>query len=225
MNERIGGYLFRDPALARLALSPATVVGENNERLEFLGDRLLDAAVTLRLVEIAPQASEGDLSILRASCVNDAMLALVGKAMELESKFTDGGGHTDARIGDAVEALAAAVYFDRGFETLCECIAVWFGARFSEIEANLPRLEAYIESIRNPKGRLQEYAAHRRLPAPVYRTQRTRGRHRCTCRLGEREQSGTGEGGSRARAEREAAASLLVQLLGGEGMEVHAHLA
>lgn len=219
-GERIGGYLFRDPTLATRALSR----GRGGERLEFLGDRLLDAAVTLRLLEIAPEASEGGLSVLRASCVNDAMLSLIGQALRLGAYFD--GTPSESRIGDAVEALGAAVYLDRGFETLRECVAVWFGARFDEIEANRDRLDAYIESIRNPKGRLQELAARRRLPAPQYRTHRAEsGEHRCVCSLGSRDQQGEGQGSSRARAEREAAASLLTQLLGVASGTVRTHLA
>lgn len=224
--RRVGGYEFREPELAIRALTPAGARLVDNERFEFLGDRLLDAAVTVHLIRIAPKASEGGLSILRASCVNDAMLTLVGRALGLDELLQDDRPATDARIGDAVEALSAAVYFDRGFEVLCQCVEFWFQARFREISANLGRLDTYIESLRNPKGRLQEFAAKRRLPAPVYKTQRQRqGGFTCVCTLGQRRQAGTGRGGSRARAEREAAGSLLAQLQGEGAAEIHAHMA
>jgi len=110
-------YRFRDPGLATLALTHRSAGKPNNERMEFLGDALLGALVAELLFEAHPNASEGELSRLRAQLVNGQALAVIGRELELgddlklgPGELKSGGFRRDSILADAFEALVAAVY-------------------------------------------------------------------------------------------------------------------
>ena len=123
LYERIG-YRFRDPALALLALTHTSYSNENpreapqhNERLEFLGDAVLDFIVSDLLMSRYPDLPEGDLSKMRAGLVSEAALATIARELELgphlrmgRGEEQSGGRLKDSILSDTLEALLAAVY-------------------------------------------------------------------------------------------------------------------
>lgn len=158
-------YRFRDPALAQLALTHRSAGRPNNERLEFLGDALLGVMVAEVLYEAHPNASEGEMSRLRAQLVNGQALAVIARELELgdelklgSGELKSGGFRRDSILADAFEALVAAVYLDAGFE---ECRAVVRGL-FEPLAAAIPR------SSKDAKTRLQEHLQAHGWPLPQY---------------------------------------------------------
>ena len=122
-------YRFRDPALAQLALTHRSAGRPNNERMEFLGDALLGVVVAELLYEAHPNASEGEMSRLRAQLVNGQALAVIARELELgdelklgSGELKSGGFRRESILADAFEALVAAVYLDAGFEA---CLCCW----------------------------------------------------------------------------------------------------
>ena len=155
------GYAFRDPALLARALThrswlqdqPGT--GESNQRLEFLGDAVLQLILTEALFALFPDEREGALSKRRAALANGSFLARLARELGLatslrlgRSEEAGGGRDKAAALEDACEALVGAVYLDSDLPTARRVVLGWYG----DLAARL----AEVEEGENPKGRLQE---------------------------------------------------------------------
>ncbi len=209
-------YRFNDETLLVRALTHRSFGHENNERLEFLGDGLLNLAVGAELYRIRPKAAEGDLSRLRASLVREETLAQAARRLPLSEvvrlgtgELRSGGFRRDSILADAVEAIIGAVYLDGGFEpaaALC-------------LRLLAPELAALPDagSLKDPKTRLQEFLQADSRPLPEYTVLREEGpAHRrhfsVSCRLGDSGDQVEAEGGSRRNAEQQAAERMLALL-------------
>jgi ribonuclease-3 len=216
--ERMLGHSFRDPQLALQALTHRSHGTPHNERLEFLGDGLLNCAVATLLYERFPRLPEGDLSRLRAALVNQASLSAAASALGLgdrlrlgEGELKSGGFRRPSILADALEALLGAVYLDGGFEAVRATVERLFGERLESRE-ELP-------VHKDPKTALQELLQGRKLQLPRYSVQRTEGEaHEQTftveCRVDDLGIAASGEGTSRRAAEQAAAERVLAQVEG-----------
>ena len=209
-------YCFRDPSFAELALTHRSVGRPNNERLEFLGDALLGAVIAEMLFEAHPNASEGELSRLRAQLVNGQALAVIARELELGDRLRlgpgelkSGGFRRDSILADAFEAMIAAVYLDGGFEACRETVRELFGERI----AALPR------SSKDAKTRLQEHLQAGGWPLPRYELIASHGDDHAKsfdvrCLIAEPlPLDAEASGSSRRAAEQDAAESVLARLL------------
>lgn len=212
-------YRFRDAGLFSQALTHRSVAGKNNERLEFLGDAVLDLVISETICELRPDASEGDLTKLRASLVKDASLAGLaadlglGEHLILASGERKTGGHRRQSIlADALEAIFGAVYLDGGFAESRKIIEHVFAERLQ----NLP----HVDELRDPKTRLQEWLQARKMDLPAYELVDVSGeahkqRFTASCSVHELSQTTQGEAASRRNAEQKAAVAML-QIVSGE---------
>lgn len=210
------GYEFEDPELLRRALTHRSAPGASNERLEFLGDAVLDTVVSEFVFRAQPTSDEGDLSRLRASLVRDKSLAKlavelgIGEHVILGSGEKKSGGHArESILADAVEAIIGAVYLDAGFEAAHKLVERAFGHRLVDLPD--PR------ALRDPKTRLQEWLQARAQPLPAYDLVDVSGKAhrqvfeiRCSVEGLGRATSGTGS--SRRSAEQRAARAMLASL-------------
>jgi ribonuclease-3 len=216
--ERLLGHSFRDPELARQALTHRSHGTPHNERLEFLGDGLLNCAVATLLYDRFPRLPEGDLSRLRAALVNQASLSTVASTLGLgdrlrlgEGELKSGGFRRPSILADALEALLGAVYLDAGFEAVRATVERLLGERLESRE-ELP-------VHKDPKTALQELLQGRKLQLPRYSVQRTEGEaHEQTftveCRVDDLGIAASGSGTSRRAAEQAAAERVLAQVEG-----------
>ena len=169
------GYKFRDENLLRLALTHPSVAHESgvptahNQRLEFLGDAVLQLVLTRELYEKFPAFDEGPLTKARAKLVNRRTLAEHARALELgahlilgHGEATHGGRERASTLADAFEALLGAIFLDGGFDAAREFILREFSPAFGKLSV-LPTIE-------NPKGELQELLQTRSPHAPQYQT-------------------------------------------------------
>lgn len=214
-------YEFANSDLLRQALTHRSASGSNNERLEFLGDSVLQLVISELVFDDRPDASEGRLSRLRSSLVKDTTLSEiavdlgVGEHLILGSgEKKTGGQRRESILADAIEAIFGAVYLDSGFDTARSLILRAYGDRI----LNLPRKA----ELRDPKSRLQEYLQARQLGLPHYEMERVTGKaHKQTfevrCRVDELKLTTAGRGTTRRRAEQEAAAAMLERLEGAGG--------
>ena len=214
--EQTLGYTFEDPDLLLKALTHRSVTGHNNERLEFLGDAVLDLVVSEFIFRSHAGAPEGDLSRLRASLVKDASLAGLAVDMGLGDHLLLGGGERKTGghrrrsiLADALEAVFGAVYLDGGFEAARTVIERAFGERLVELPS--------AKELRDPKTRLQEWLQARGLGLPAYELANVSGAaHRQTfeveCRVAADVSSTLGTGSSRRAAEQDAAQRMLSEL-------------
>ena len=212
-------YQFNDSRLLEQSLTHRSASGHNNERLEFLGDAVLDFVVSDVVFHSHPQAPEGDLSKLRASLVNDASLAQlsanlgIGEHLILGSGERKTGGHRrESILADALEAIFGAVYLDSGFASSRAVIEKAFGERL--------RVFPDVEDLRDPKTRLQEWLQARNKRLPDYELIKVSGEaHRQTfevrCSVADSDVVTLGTGTTRRNAEQQAAESMLQQLLDG----------
>jgi len=216
--EKTLQYRFHDVGLFVQALTHRSATGPNNERLEFLGDAVLDFVISDALFELRPEADEGDLSKLRASLVKDTSLAELavdlglGEHLILGSGERKTGGHRrESILADALEAIFGAVYLDSGFNAAEDLIHRVFKQR---LEA-LPDAE----DLRDPKTRLQEWLQARKLSLPTYDLVSVTGKdHRqkfvVSCTVIELSQTTEGQSTSRRKAEQHAARGMLLVLSG-----------
>ena len=206
------GYRFRDAALHELALSHRSTGARNNERLEFLGDALLNMLVAELLYERFPKADEGELTRLRARLVSEPALAAIARELELGDKLRlgpgelkSGGFRRESILADALEALIAAVYLDGG----------WAACRDNVRELFDPRLEAAATATdKDPKTRLQELLQARALALPAYELTGSTGADHAKvfavmCTVAALDLRSEGRGGSRRAAEQAAAAAAI----------------
>jgi ribonuclease-3 len=211
-------YTFHDPSFLELALTHRSASKHNNERLEYLGDSFLNFAIARRLFELRPDDTEGDLSRARAALVKEPTLAAIGQQLGVDEHLTlgpgelrSGGAQRAAILADAVEALLGAVVLDGGSAAAEAVIDLMFAEQF----ASLPDAA----TLKDPKTRLQEWLQGRGLPLPSYVVTAVHGRdHEQTftveCEVREKNAHTTGHGQSRRRAEQEAAAAMLLVLIG-----------
>ncbi|MBS0383159.1 MAG: ribonuclease III [Proteobacteria bacterium] len=213
------GYRFNDESLLGLALTHRSAGRPNNERLEFLGDALVNLVVAEMLFDARPRASEGELSRLRAQLVSEPALAerarelQLGEALKLGSgELKSGGFRRDSILADAFEAVVAAVHRDAGFET---CRA-WLRGVFAAPLASVGPAQ------KDPKTLLQEWLQGHGLPLPHYELLAEHGeeharRFDVVCVLAlPRAARFEGSGSSRRAAEQQAAEAMLGFLAGGE---------
>ena len=207
------GYEPRDPALFRAALTHRSAPGPNNERLEFLGDAVLNLVVAHHLYAAFPEAAEGDLSRLRARVVSGEPLAEVaaslklGEALQLGSgELKTGGFRRHSILADALEAVCGALYLDGGLGVAEGVIERLFQPRIAALPAP--------HELKDAKTRLQEYLQSRGITLPRYKVERIEGEpHAQTfhvaCEVPALRLAATGQGSSRRRAEQEAAERIL----------------
>jgi ribonuclease-3 len=212
-------YAFREPQLLEQALTHRSASSRNNERLEFLGDAVLDLVISDAVLRAHPQASEGDLSRLRSSLVKDRSLAKlatelgIGAHIQLGSGEQKTGGHRrESILADALEAVFGAVYLDAGFEAARRVIERAFGERLHDYPA--------IEDLVDPKTSLQEWLQARQFGLPVYELldvqgQPHRQRFETRCSIESLGKVTTGTGASRRAAEQQAAERMLSAILNG----------
>ena len=210
------GYEPRDRGLFVIALTHRSAEGANNERLEFLGDSVLNLLLSERLYREFPLAREGDLSRLRARLVSEEPLAEIAQAMQLgellllgSGELKTGGYRRQSILADAFEALCGALYLDGGLEVVREKILPLFESRI----AALPEPA----TLKDAKTRLQEHLQAAGRSLPVYSVKRTSGEpHAQTflvaCAVPQLAIETEGEGPSRRRAEQVAAQAALAVL-------------
>lgn len=211
--QQLLAYRFNQAGLLQTALTHRSYGTPHNERLEFLGDGLLNASVADLLYRQFPDLPEGDLSRLRANLVRQDSLHRIalhlGLGEELllgEGEKKSGGSQRPSILADALEAILGAVYLDAGFEATHALVSRLFLAEIDRID---PRRDA-----KDAKTRLQEYLQGRRLPLPTYTVVKTLGEahaqlFQVRCDVPALGHSALGEGTSRRLAEQGAAAAVL----------------
>lgn len=168
------GHAFADPALLATALTHRSWAhendGENNERLEFLGDAVLQTCSTVLLMEAFPEASEGELSRLRSRIVSTRALASVARELRIGPHLRLGvgeeatGGRTRDRVlACAAEALLGAVFLDGGFEACPPVVEAWLGDRIDALRSQGDN------AWKDPRSRLQELTQSLGRGTPSYR--------------------------------------------------------
>ena len=214
------GHAFRDPRLLERALTHPSV-GEgagqgakpvpDNQRLEFLGDRVLGLLVADTLMRRYPEADEGDLSarlhglVDKPACARVAEALGVGPALRLSpGEAKSGGRRRESALGDAMEAILAAVFLDGGLDAARR---VFDAAWAAELDAPAPR------AVVNPKSALQEWALKQAKPLPHYEVLKRTGSDHAPTFTVEVRVAGveplTGQGRSRQDAEKAAATAML----------------
>jgi ribonuclease-3 len=216
--ERRIGYTFTDRDLLERALTHASVGDgarevRHYERLEFLGDRVLNLVAAERLMALDPDAREGDMSRRLASLVNYHACARAAEraglppALRFSASATKVGARkSDAVLGDACEALMAALYIDGGLECAKAFFEKFWAPEFAELDT--PR-------VKDPKTQLQEWAQGLGLPLPQYEVVGREGPAHAPIFTVEVGVNGfgveSGVGGSRQAAEKQAALAMLLK--------------
>jgi ribonuclease-3 len=207
--ERVLGVGVRDLRLLDRALTHRSAAGDDNERLEFLGDAVLSFVVAERLYRAYGEASEGDLSRYRAALVSGETLADIGEAIGIgdhlrlgAGELRSGGFRRRSILADTFEALLGAVYLDQGLDAAAEVVERLWGERIAALKTSPPPKDA--------KTRLQEWLQGRGLGLPTYTVERITGEAHnqhfyVQLAIKELGVSTAGEGSSRRRAEQEAA--------------------
>ncbi len=203
------GCEFKQQDLLQLALIHRSFHGQkNNERLEFLGDAILNFVIAEVLYERFPQAQEGQLSRLRAELVSGASLAELAKRFELgqylylgAGELKSGGHRRNSILADAFEAIIGALYLDQGL-SICQSIVLrWFTDKLESV---------HLDISKDPKTTLQEKLQAYQLPLPLYEVENIVGDahnqiFNVVCRVQKISYETRGQGTSRRQAEQQAA--------------------
>lgn len=165
--QRKIGYMFKDETLLNLALTHRSFSGNNNERLEFLGDAVLSIVIAEALFHQFPQAREGQLSRLRSLLVKGVTLAEIGKEFQLgdflnlgAGELKSGGFRRESIISDAFEAIIGAIYLDSDDDTCRKVVLSWYEKRLEALTLE--------NTEKDPKTKLQEYLQSIKKELPNY---------------------------------------------------------
>lgn len=203
------GYVFKQPDLLRQALTHRSFGTPNNERLEFLGDSVLNCAVASCLFRLYPNLSEGELSRLRAHFVKEPTLAEIARRQSLgkqlvlgEGEMRSGGADRPSILADGLEALLGAIYLDGGFSAAEQVVSHLYTGLLDNVD---PQTLG-----KDPKTLLQEYLQGRRLALPQYTIVSTTGEahkqlFQVECLVQDLNIRSLGKGHSRRSAEQNAA--------------------
>jgi ribonuclease III len=210
------GYQFGDQSLLQLALTHCSAGSRNNERLEFLGDSIINHIVAEALYQRFPASQEGEMSRMRAFLVKGEMLAEVAREMTLGAYVVLGpgerksGGHRrDSILADALEALAGAILLDSDVEQCRRTVLPWFESRLQSL--------SFAAAEKDAKTQLQEFLQGRNCPLPEYDLLSVQGddhaqQFQVVCRISKPHLVVEGSGPSRRKAEQSAASSALERL-------------
>ncbi|MBI4357632.1 MAG: ribonuclease III [Gammaproteobacteria bacterium] len=220
MNEQLLsqklGYSFKNAAFLKLALTHRSVSPQNNERLEFLGDSILNFIVASELYTQYPQAKEGRLSRHRSGLVKKDMLAEMANELEINSflnlgsgEMRTGGFQRESILANTLEALVGAIYLDGGIDACWECIKKWYGPRLLILAAS--------GADKDPKTKLQEILQRKQLNLPQYTVLSTTGEahsqiFHVSCKTELFVEPAEGAGTTRKKAEQQAAANIIDRL-------------
>jgi ribonuclease-3 len=210
------GYAFRNPDLLRTALTHRSYGASHNERLEFVGDAVLNCVVGAVLYDRFSSLAEGDLSRVRAALVNQETLARVARNIALgsevrlgEGEHRSGGSDRPSILADALEAVFGAVFVDGGYDAARGVVERCYGDMLARADpASLGK---------DPKTRLQEWLQGRRMAVPEYVVIETSGEAHAQvfdveCRIPALDLVAIGRGGSRRAAEQAAADGALASI-------------
>ena len=215
LSQRIG-YQFSNTELIELALTHRSCGGKNNERLEFLGDSIVNMVIADALFKQFPDAKEGKLSRLRARMVKGVTLAEIardfglGDFLHLGTGEMKSGGHRRGSIlADTVEAIIGAIYLDSDMSTVTAHILRWYQQRLAQLSLDDP--------MKDPKTQLQEHLQGKQQGLPQYHVEKIEGSAHeqmftVQCRVSGVDTPLTGQGSSRRIAEQNAAAQALLML-------------
>lgn len=210
------GHDFSDVSLFELALTHRSCGKRNNERLEFLGDSILNFVIAEALYAKFPAAREGQMSRLRARLVKGETLSEIARELGIgdylrlgSGELKSGGFRRDSILADAVEAIIGAIYLDTDMDRVRPFILGWFQSRLDSLDLN--------ESLKDSKTRLQEFLQSRRESLPKYELLSVEGEaHAQTfhirCDVAMLNEPTDGVGNSRRQAEQEAARAALESL-------------
>ena len=214
---KVLNYQFTNSSLLDLALSHRSLGKDNNERLEFLGDSIVNFIIAEALFSKETQATEGDLSRMRASLVKGDTLAEIAREFSLGDYLKLGpgeiksGGHKRSSIlAGALESLIGAIYLDSNFETCRRIVLAWFTDRLKHTET--------AQIIKDPKTELQEYLQAQKIAVPEYKLVNTVGAaHKqifhIECVIKQLGKAVIEEGLSRRKAEQSAAQRMMKELM------------
>ena len=212
------GHVFGDPLLLQQALTHRSYGQPNNERLEFLGDSILNCVIAMLLYARFGKLSEGELSRLRASLVRQEALHRIAVELELgaclrlgEGELKSGGSRRPSILADALEAVFAAVFLDAGFDAARGVIERLYAVLLQDVDAGKPP--------KDPKTSLQEWLQGRRVELPSYTMVKVLGEAHAlefevACEIARFGVRTVGRGSSRRAAEQQSAELALVQLRG-----------
>lgn len=209
-------YTFKQKTYLVNALTHRSRGSQNNERLEFLGDSILNFIIADALCDAYPDAPEGELSRLRSYLVKGETLANIARELDLgqylrlgQGELRSGGFRRESILADCFEALIAAIYLDANIE---QCQAV-----VKQIYKDRLLDKSLHTHSKDPKTQLQEYLQGKKLPLPVYHLVKVEGeqhkqRFTVECHVESLKLTSCGQGESRRKAEKEAAIALIQQL-------------
>jgi ribonuclease-3 len=203
------GYSFKDSSLLDLSLTHKSSSASNNERLEYLGDSLLNFIIAEEVFKRFESLPEGKLTQFRASLVSREMLNDMGREIGLEDYVKIGKGETFKRnsiLGNAFEALIGAIYLDGGFDEVSKIVSLLFEERLSALSDS--------QDLKDSKSRLQEYLQKRGDDLPLYEVTSEENENevkkfKIICRLESLGLTLEAEGKTRKKAEIEAAERML----------------
>lgn len=215
LEERIG-YVFTDRKLLERAVTHRSFAAQHNERLEFLGDSVLNCVIGYALFLRDKHFTEGELSRVRANLVCEKTLAVIAKEIDVssflrmgEGELKTGGAHRPSIMADAMEAIFGAVFKESGFEAAQKVILGLFEPILTSLTPE--------QLSKDAKTRLQEYLQGSHLPLPQYAVVSVTGaahaqQFECECRIASLDIVTNGHATSRRSAEQEAAAAALDQV-------------
>ena len=217
--ERKIGYCFNDIALLKQALTHRSAATQHNERLEFLGDSILNFTIAEALYHQFPRCNEGELSRMRSTLVREPTLAILARQFELgdymslgSGELKSGGFRRESILADCVEAIIGAMSLDQGLVVKTEVIRNWYQQLLAEIKPG--------DNQKDAKTRLQEYLQGKHLPLPTYEVVNIQGEAHCQiftveCKVksaGKIDRTFVAKGSSRRKAEQAAAEQILKEL-------------
>jgi ribonuclease III len=206
-------YQFTNPNLLKNALTHRSSHEQNNERLEFLGDSIVNFIIAEALFQQFPHSQEGELSRWRATLINRDTLANLARSFDMgrhmhlgPGELKSGGNQRQSILSCAMEAVIGAIYLDGGFDAAKQCIMRWYEPLLKSLSK--------ASDHKDPKTVLQEYLQALRKPLPTYQVEAVEGEaHQqmfvVSCKVNDITEKVIGKGTSRRRAEQEAAEKML----------------
>lgn len=214
--QRKINYQFNDIDLLKQALTHRSAAKVHNERLEFLGDAILNLTIADALYHQFPKSDEGELSRMRATLVREQTLAELARSFDLgeymslgAGELKSGGFRRESILADCIEAIIGAISLDADLSKASLLVRTWYQILLQNIKPG--------ENQKDPKTRLQEYLQGQRLPLPGYQVVDIQGEAHCQvftveCHVKNIDRTFIGKGSSRRKAEQAVAEQILMIL-------------